>query len=230
MSDPSTGAPTRRDPTARTAPPAPTAPATGSPPLLALRGVHKRFAGVRALEGVDLEVRAGEVTAVVGDNGAGKSTLVQCVAGLHALDAGQYLVDGAPVLVDDTVTQPLVADRPAGTYTVQWRVTSSDGHPISGTFTFEAATAVAAEPPATSTPSAPADPTASAGAGGSEEATATSPSSSAEPEMTTTASDPAGEQGDPPLSGTAGTVLAGAAALAALVGAGVALVRMRRRS
>jgi ABC-type sugar transport system ATPase subunit len=58
-------------------------------PLLSLRGVHKRFPGVHALKGVDLDVRAGEVHAVVGENGAGKSTLMQVLAGVYPPDAGR---------------------------------------------------------------------------------------------------------------------------------------------
>ena len=56
---------------------------TNGAPLLALEGVSKRFGPVQALEGVDFEVRGGEVVALVGDNGAGKSTLVKSIAGIH---------------------------------------------------------------------------------------------------------------------------------------------------
>lgn len=57
---------------------------------------------------------------------------------------------GAPRLVDDTVTQALVPGAPAGRYTVDWRVTSADGHPITGRFSFTATTAAAGtfSPPA----------------------------------------------------------------------------------
>jgi len=63
-------------------------------PLLVLKGIHKRFPGVHALKGVDLEVRRGEVHAVVGENGAGKSTLMQVLAGVHRPDAGTIEFDG----------------------------------------------------------------------------------------------------------------------------------------
>jgi len=62
---------------------------------------------------------------------------------------------GEPILVDSAVSQPLAAERPAGTYTVQWRVTSADGHPISGQFTFSASSAAgvpAATPPSATPP------------------------------------------------------------------------------
>jgi len=65
-------------------------------PLLAVRGVHKRFDGVVALRGVDLDVRAGEVHALIGENGAGKSTLLKVLAGAIAPDAGSMSLAGAP--------------------------------------------------------------------------------------------------------------------------------------
>jgi ribose transport system ATP-binding protein len=60
------------------------------------RGLDKAFGGVQALRGVSLEVRAGEILAVVGENGAGKSTLMRILAGIHAPDGGQVLLGGAP--------------------------------------------------------------------------------------------------------------------------------------
>src|SRR4051794_1824942 len=68
-------------------------------PVLALKGVSKRFGAVQALEDVDLELRPGEVVALVGDNGAGKSTLVKVIAGIHAADDGQIFFEGQPVKV-----------------------------------------------------------------------------------------------------------------------------------
>jgi ABC-type sugar transport system ATPase subunit len=65
--------------------------------FLELRGVRKRFGGVEALRGVDLDLEAGEVHALVGENGAGKSTLMKVLSGAHAPDAGEVRVDGAPV-------------------------------------------------------------------------------------------------------------------------------------
>lgn len=68
-------------------------------PVLALRGISKRFGAVQALTDVDLEVHAGEVVALVGDNGAGKSTLVKTVAGVHAIDDGTIEWGGRPVRI-----------------------------------------------------------------------------------------------------------------------------------
>ena len=56
--------------------------------LLALTGISKRFGAVQALDGVDLEIAAGEVVGLVGDNGAGKSTLVKVISGIVSPDTG----------------------------------------------------------------------------------------------------------------------------------------------
>lgn len=68
-----------------------------SPPLLELRGITKRFGAAQALGGVDVDVLAGEVVALVGDNGAGKSTLVKTIAGIFPPDAGQVRFAGQVV-------------------------------------------------------------------------------------------------------------------------------------
>jgi D-xylose transport system ATP-binding protein len=68
-------------------------------PLLELRGVSKSFGSVQALTDVDLEVREGEVMALVGDNGAGKSTLIKCIAGIHPMDEGEMIFRGEPVSI-----------------------------------------------------------------------------------------------------------------------------------
>jgi D-xylose transport system ATP-binding protein len=69
-------------------------------PILELRGINKSFGPVQVLHDVDFTVRAGEVTALVGDNGAGKSTLVKCVAGIHPIDSGEVLFNGQPVVIN----------------------------------------------------------------------------------------------------------------------------------
>ena len=65
--------------------------------LLELRGIGKSFPGVRALDGVSLDVREGEVHALLGENGAGKSTLLSCMNGLLQPDEGQILIEGHTV-------------------------------------------------------------------------------------------------------------------------------------
>ncbi|MDI2132176.1 ATP-binding cassette domain-containing protein [Yinghuangia seranimata] len=75
-----------------------TADSSGTP-VLALSGVSKRFGAVQALSEVDLDVRAGEVVALVGDNGAGKSTLIKVIAGVGPPDSGTLTWEGRPVAV-----------------------------------------------------------------------------------------------------------------------------------
>jgi ribose transport system ATP-binding protein len=67
---------------------------SNSGPLLSMQGIAKRFGATKALDGVDLQVGAGEVLALVGENGAGKSTLMKVLSGAHAPDAGSMTLDG----------------------------------------------------------------------------------------------------------------------------------------
>ena len=66
-------------------------------PVLAMRGISKRFGATLALDAVSLDLRQGEVHALVGENGAGKSTLIKVMTGVHVPDAGEVLVDGEAV-------------------------------------------------------------------------------------------------------------------------------------
>ena len=76
--------------------------ATGKAPyLLSLKGVSKAFGANQALTGVDFEVNAGEVVALVGDNGAGKSTLVKAIAGVQLCDEGSFFFKGEPVKISN---------------------------------------------------------------------------------------------------------------------------------
>ncbi len=65
--------------------------------LLDVRDVSLSFGQVRALRGVSIHARRGEVTAIVGDNGAGKSTLIRCISGIHRPDSGAISFDSEPV-------------------------------------------------------------------------------------------------------------------------------------
>src|SRR6267142_2825589 len=71
----------------------------GAGNLLAMRGITKRFPGVVALKDVSLELRAGEVLALMGENGAGKSTLMKILGGAYPPDDGQLFIDGKPVVL-----------------------------------------------------------------------------------------------------------------------------------
>ena len=72
--------------------------ATAKQPLLELKGITKRFPGVQALSEVSLDLRPGEVHALVGENGAGKSTLIKVMTGFHQADEGAMLIGGQPVV------------------------------------------------------------------------------------------------------------------------------------
>jgi len=69
--------------------------------LLKLTGISKNFGAVQALTDIELEVRAGEVVALVGDNGAGKSTLIKILAGVHPQSAGRIEFMGREVTIDN---------------------------------------------------------------------------------------------------------------------------------
>ncbi|MGW3341384.1 sugar ABC transporter ATP-binding protein [Streptomyces sp. NPDC001009] len=77
------------------------------PPLLSMTGITKAFPGVRALDGVDLDVQEGEVHCLLGQNGAGKSTLIKVLAGVHQPDTGSVHWRGEPV----TLRSPMAAMR-----------------------------------------------------------------------------------------------------------------------
>jgi polar amino acid transport system ATP-binding protein len=77
-------------------------------PILALRQVSKRFGAHQALDGVTLEIAAGEVVAIIGRSGSGKSTLLRCINGLEAYDDGEIIVDGQRV---DRDVRQIVAIR-----------------------------------------------------------------------------------------------------------------------
>lgn len=71
------------------------------PAHLEVSGIHKRFGGVHALQGVHLQVARGEVLALVGDNGAGKSTLMKVLAGALTADEGEFFLDNNPVHINN---------------------------------------------------------------------------------------------------------------------------------
>jgi D-xylose transport system ATP-binding protein len=75
------------------------APVAQRTPLVELRNIRVSFGGVRAVDGVTIDVHAGEVVGVVGGNGAGKTTLMRTLSGARPPDSGQILVNGQPVTI-----------------------------------------------------------------------------------------------------------------------------------
>lgn len=73
---------------------------TDSVPLVDIDGVHKAFGGVHAVEGVSVNVYAGEVMALLGHNGAGKSTLMKMLAGAYPIDSGVIRINGQPARIE----------------------------------------------------------------------------------------------------------------------------------
>ncbi|MBP0980531.1 MAG: ATP-binding cassette domain-containing protein, partial [Oscillospiraceae bacterium] len=65
--------------------------------LLKMVGITKTFPGVKALDGVNFEVKAGTVHALMGENGAGKSTLMKCLFGMYNKDGGQIYLEGKEI-------------------------------------------------------------------------------------------------------------------------------------
>lgn len=72
-----------------------------SPVLLSMKNISKSFPGVKALSNVDLELRHGEVLALVGENGAGKSTMMKILNGIYSKDKGQILLEGKEVHIEN---------------------------------------------------------------------------------------------------------------------------------
>jgi simple sugar transport system ATP-binding protein len=70
-----------------------------APPIISVKGLHKWYSGVHALNGIDLEIQPGELIGLVGDNGAGKSTLIKVLSGVEAPDSGEIRVEGLPVSI-----------------------------------------------------------------------------------------------------------------------------------
>ena len=84
---------------------------SGSKSIVAIRGLKKRFGANEVLKGIDLDVRAGEVIAIIGKSGSGKSTLLRCVNGLEVFNEGALSVDGNPLLHDDKAAMRALRQR-----------------------------------------------------------------------------------------------------------------------
>ena len=75
---------------------------TDTAPIVRMQGITIEFPGVKALDGVDLTLRGGEVHTLMGENGAGKSTLIKALTGVYAIDGGTITVDGTPRILRGT--------------------------------------------------------------------------------------------------------------------------------
>jgi D-xylose transport system ATP-binding protein len=63
-------------------------------PLVEMRNISIAFGGIRAVDGVSLDLYAGEVVGLLGHNGAGKSTLIKCLSGAYQADSGEFWIEG----------------------------------------------------------------------------------------------------------------------------------------
>lgn len=136
---------------------------------------------------------------------------------------GRVVSSGAPTLADATVTQPLAGELPAGAYTVLWRVTSADGHPIEGTFGFVATAATVAGTGGAPVPTPTPTPTASPTATTSPEPNASDATPTPAPTATT------GPTDEPEGSAVAGPLLVGVGGALVLAGGVAAGYLLRRR-
>lgn len=80
--------------------------------MLRIRGLRKTYSGFVALEGLDLDIAAGEILALLGPNGAGKSTAVKCLVGLLDADQGSIALDGIDALADRPAAQRRIGYLP----------------------------------------------------------------------------------------------------------------------
>jgi D-xylose transport system ATP-binding protein len=84
-----------------TAPQPAAQPAPPAVPLVEMRDIRVSFGGVHAVDGVTVDLNAGEVVGLVGGNGAGKSTLIRTLSGAHPADSGQIFINGEPVTINN---------------------------------------------------------------------------------------------------------------------------------
>ena len=86
-------------------------PSTFAAPIVTVSGLRKRFGANEVLKGIDLDVKAGEVIAIIGKSGSGKSTLLRCINGLETFEEGKLTVDGQPLLHGNAVAMRALRQR-----------------------------------------------------------------------------------------------------------------------
>ncbi|WP_299078017.1 ATP-binding cassette domain-containing protein [uncultured Ruegeria sp.] len=74
---------------------------SGAPPLVEMRDISVSFGGIKAVDGVSVDLYPGEVVGLLGHNGAGKSTLIKALSGAYQMDHGETLIDGKPVEINN---------------------------------------------------------------------------------------------------------------------------------
>lgn len=169
---------------------------------------HDALRSTNPADGTTVDTAPDAVELEMSSTPLGLGTQVQVTGPAGVVSTGDAQV------VDTTVSQALLGDRPAGEYTVQWRVTSSDGHPVSGSFTFTSTAAVG-------TPAPTATPTTATGTPTAEPST-----TSASPTTDEATADDAATTGS--SSGLTGAVIGLVVVLVAAVALGALAVRRRR--
>ena len=176
-------------------------PVVGAGPAAA----HDRLESTDPADGAGVAVAPDAVVLTMSSPPLALGTRVQVTGPAGVVSTGEARV------VDDTVTQAVTGERPAGTYEVQWRVTSSDGHPVSGSFTITATSAAAGSPTATAGEPAP------------------SPSPSTAATATASATAATLDPSNPASTGGRGALIAVAAAVVVVVGGAGGIIGYRRR-
>ena len=73
--------------------------------FLECKGILKQFNGIEVLKSVNLEIRKGEVHALMGENGAGKSTIIKIITGVYTKDGGEIFIEGQPVNIPSPISE-----------------------------------------------------------------------------------------------------------------------------
>ena len=98
-----------------------------APPLLAVRGLTKRFGGLVAVDGVDLAIAPGEIVSLIGPNGSGKTTFFHCLTGFYRPDAGSILLADGEGAAWSSSAAPPTRSAPSASRGPSRRVSCSGG-------------------------------------------------------------------------------------------------------